>query len=71
MLSSTSSLLGGFHSPAGGRVCSPVGVEAPRSFSELWHEIGPTGVLPLRKKPLSIPLQELSTAKCFVVSPVI
>ena len=55
----------GCHNPLRGRVCSPVvGVEAPRSVSELWYKVGGTGVLLLGEETLSIPLQELSTGKC-------
>ena len=65
MLSRASSLLCGCHSPVRGKVCSPdVRVEAPRSVSELWCEVGGTQTLPLGDEPLSIPLQELSTGKC-------
>ena len=73
MLSRTSSLLCGCHCPVGGRVCSRgVGVEAPRSVSELQCEVGGTETFPLGEEPLSIPPPELSTHQevCSVVSPV-
>ena len=65
MLNGASSLLYGCHSPVGGRICSlVVGLEAPISVCELWFEVGRIGALPLREKPLSIPLMELSTGEC-------
>ena len=52
------------HCPVKGRVfCLLVGMEAPRSISELKYEVGVIGTLPLREEPLSIPLPELFT-KC-------
>ena len=52
------------HSPVKGRACSPViGVEAPRSISELWCEVGRTRALLLGDKPLSSPHLELSTSE--------
>ena len=69
------SLLCGCHSPVGGRVCSPlVGVEDPRSVSELRCEIGGTGACLVGEEPLSIPPQELSTRECALwccLSPVV
>ena len=60
-MSGASPLFFGCHCPVGGRVCSPVfGVEAPRSGTKLWFEVGRSGVLPLGKEQLSIPMQELS-----------
>ena len=65
MLSSASSLLCDCLSPFRSRVCSPVvRVDTLRSVSELWCEIGGIEMLLLGEKPLSIPLQELSTEKC-------
>jgi len=62
MLGRAASLLCGFHSPVGGRVCSPVvGVKNPRSGFKLQCEVGRSGVLLLGKKPLCIPPQGLST----------
>ena len=64
ILSRVSSLLCGCHCPVKGRVfCLLVGMEAPRSISELKYEVGVIGTLPLREEPLSIPLPELFT-KC-------
>ena len=58
-------MLCGCHSPVGGRVCSPVvGVEAPRSISELRCKGGRTAVLPLGEEPLSVPPQALSIQSC-------
>lgn len=57
-------LLCGCHCPVKGRVCClVVGMEAPRSISELKYEVGAIGILPLREEPLSIPLPELFTNK--------
>ena len=65
MLSGASSLFYGCQSPVGGRICSPVvGVDAPRSTSELRCEVGRSGTLPLGEELLSIPPQELSTREC-------
>ena len=65
ILSRASSSLCGCQSPVWDRVCSPVvGVEAPRSISELWCEVGGTGTLLLREELLCIPPQELSTERC-------
>ena len=48
-----------------GRVCSlVVGMETPRSISELQCEVDGTGALPLREEPLSIPPLEWSTGAC-------
>ena len=64
ILSRVSSLLCGCHCPVKGRVCCLlVGMEAPRSISELKYEVGAIGTLPLREEPLSIPLPEPFT-KC-------
>ena len=47
--------LPGCHSPLGDRVCSPVvGVQAPRSSSNLWCEVGGTGVFPLQEESLPV-----------------
>ena len=59
------------NSPASNGVCSLViGVETPRSVSELWHDKGETDVLTLAEEPLDIPLLEFSTRKhamrCFL-----
>ena len=60
-----SSLLHGCHIPVGGRACSPViGIEALRSGSKLWCEVGGTGALSLGKEALGIPPQEPSTETC-------
>lgn len=49
-------------SPAG---FSPqFGVEARRSISQLWCEIGGNAALPLGEKPLSIPLPDQATRRC-------
>ena len=67
LLSGDSSLLCGCHSPVGSRVSSTVvGIDASRSISELWCEVGGTGVLLLGEEPLSIILQELPSEKCTV-----
>ena len=56
-------MLCGCPSPVGGRACSlVVGVEAPRSVSELQSKVGGIGVRPLREEPLSISPLELSTS---------
>ena len=48
-----------------GRVCSlAVGVESPRSISELQCEVDGIGALPLGEEPLSIPPLEQSTGAC-------
>jgi len=48
-----------------GRVCSlVVGMETPRSISELQCEVDGTGALPLGEEPLSIPPLERSTGAC-------
>ena len=61
------------NSPASNGVCSLViGVETPRSVSELWHEKGETDVLTLAEEPLNIPLLGFSTGKhamCCFLSP--
>ena len=60
MLSGVSSLFYGCHSPVWGSICSPlVGVEAPRSVSELRREVGGTRVLPLGEELPRIPRHAL------------
>ena len=50
ILSRVSSLLCGCHCPVKGRVfCLLVGMEAPRSISELKYEVGAIGTLPLER----------------------
>lgn len=64
MLSRASYLLCTCNSPVGDEVCSPViAVEAPKLVSELWYEVGGTGMLLLGVQPLCIPPQKLSTRK--------
>ena len=46
-----------------------IGVEAPRSGSKLWCEVGGTKALPLGKKWLFIPPQELSVGTSDSVMP--
>ena len=47
-----------------------IGLETPRSVSELWRDKGETDVLTLAEEPLNIPLLEFSTRKhamrCFL-----
>lgn len=65
ILSKTSSVLCGCHSPVRGRVCSPtVGIEAPRSVSNPKCGVGQTGMLPLGEEPLNFPLLELPNGEC-------
>ena len=58
-------LLCGCYCPVRGWVCSlAVGVEAPRSVSELQSEVGGIGAFLQGEEPLSIPLPELFTSEC-------
>lgn len=74
MLMKSSSLLFGCYSTVRGRVCSlVVGVDAPRSISDLWCEVYRIGALLLGEEPLSTPPQEVSNEKCalwYLLSPV-
>ena len=48
-----------------GKVCSiVVGIEGPRSISELQCEVGKNGAFLLGEKPISIPWAELFTREC-------
>lgn len=65
ILSWTSSLVCGGHCSVRGQVCFlVVGVETPRSVSELWHKIDWIAVFPLGEEPLSSPALELCISEC-------